>query len=182
MQFFERIGAWLAAWPTGQLGLLFLVLAGLGGLWLIGSVSRLYWIIRREGSRRIFRVEVVEADDVEFKDIRLSNELYSQFNWIERGKQIHLQRVENAEPFDFEHVFARNAKGLSIHVHPDQKHKMVGTNETHALMRFRPPKAFSPFSIIAMAVQSPARRSELIIGFWFVVIGLGAEWMLGWIN
>ncbi|BDW98803.1 hypothetical protein [Maricaulis maris] len=176
----QLAGSRLSALDSGTLGILFLVLGSLSvvALWyLLQSIRRAF---ARDNGRQRVKVTIERDETLDDEKIRVSADLVARGRWIQIGEPARVCSLRTDLELNFDELRRKNnASEATIFVNSEIAAKLAGNLGNEALIEFLNPAPVNIWSHVVAAGQSPARRSELIIGVWFVLFSLLAEAVIG---
>lgn len=175
-----EFGLWVSGIEPMILGALAIAATAAASLWVVLGLKSVVdgWL----GSRKVLTrtIEVRAADDLGLNEVKLSGDLLKRLPWLTLDDQLMIKSLHTGTEKLFEHASRRNnSDGEAVFMHPTHQRTFTGMDQRLPRLELRHAAPLSIFKYLKTAFQSSARRSELILGFWFVIIGLALEGMLG---
>jgi len=139
------------------------------------------WKTLRQERKRYEEVVEIEAEDtLKDDEIKISKPLFKRMPWINSGDPVHVISEFTKSSILFDSASRRNVDDpRKIYVSQKRKLELQGIGGGNPRLQFRHSAPLSPYQHLKFAIQSPARRSEFILGFWFVLLSLSLEMAFG---
>lgn len=176
MYVFDRVGVWLQSQDAGVLGVIAVVAAVLALAGLNAIFGRLLSGVGKLDKSRVYRVKVEEYDRLEPNEVKLSPDLFDKLPWLSTRDPLRLLSYKTNELIYFDRATGRMTdKHMTVFVNPGTRIALATHSGDSADIKFKHAAPFSPLGYLHAAFTSAARRSELILGFWFVVGAFALE-------